>query len=62
MTPTYVRLVPEDKDDRKRDTMGITKLADLIRSDAPDAVCRKEISDYSGTAPDPDPGLFSVWG
>ncbi|XP_068196434.1 probable flap endonuclease 1 homolog isoform X2 [Antennarius striatus] len=28
--------------------MGITKLADLIRSDAPDAISRKEISDYTG--------------
>ncbi|KAK5624243.1 hypothetical protein CRENBAI_000061 [Crenichthys baileyi] len=28
--------------------MGITKLADLIRSDAPDAVSYKDISDYTG--------------
>ncbi|XP_028987290.1 probable flap endonuclease 1 homolog [Betta splendens] len=28
--------------------MGIMKLADLIRSDAPDAVCHKQIQDYSG--------------
>ncbi|KAL0966839.1 hypothetical protein UPYG_G00300770 [Umbra pygmaea] len=28
--------------------MGITKLADLIRSDAPDAISYKEISDYTG--------------
>ncbi|XP_026231297.1 probable flap endonuclease 1 homolog [Anabas testudineus] len=28
--------------------MGIKKLADLIRSDAPDAISQKEISDYSG--------------
>ncbi|XP_019114646.1 probable flap endonuclease 1 homolog [Larimichthys crocea] len=28
--------------------MGITKLADLIRSDAPGAVCHKDISDYTG--------------
>lgn len=28
--------------------MGITKLADLIRSDAPGAISHKEISDYSG--------------
>ncbi|KAM4557730.1 putative flap endonuclease 1 homolog [Fundulus diaphanus] len=28
--------------------MGITKLADLIRSDAPDALSHKDISDYSG--------------
>lgn len=29
--------------------MGITKLADLIRSDAPDAISYKDISDYTGT-------------
>ncbi|XP_071346648.1 probable flap endonuclease 1 homolog [Trachinotus anak] len=28
--------------------MGITKLADLIRSDAPGAISRRDISDYSG--------------
>ncbi|XP_054452436.1 probable flap endonuclease 1 homolog isoform X4 [Anoplopoma fimbria] len=28
--------------------MGITKLADLIRSDAPDAISHKDISDYTG--------------
>ncbi|XP_026005583.1 probable flap endonuclease 1 homolog isoform X2 [Astatotilapia calliptera] len=28
--------------------MGITKLADLIRSDAPDAISYKDISDYTG--------------
>ncbi|XP_067331878.1 probable flap endonuclease 1 homolog isoform X2 [Channa argus] len=28
--------------------MGIKKLADLVRSDAPDAISHKEISDYSG--------------
>lgn len=28
--------------------MGITKLADLVRSDAPDAISHKDISDYSG--------------
>ncbi|XP_068605242.1 probable flap endonuclease 1 homolog [Brachionichthys hirsutus] len=28
--------------------MGITKLADLIRSDAPDAISRKDIRDYTG--------------
>lgn len=28
--------------------MGITKLADLIRCDAPDAVSYKDISDYTG--------------
>lgn len=32
--------------------MGITKLADLIRSDAPDAISHKEIQDYSGKTPD----------
>lgn len=32
--------------------MGIKKLADLIRSDAPDAISHKEISDYSGNVPD----------
>lgn len=32
--------------------MGITKLADLIRSDAPDAISYKEIGDYSGNVPD----------
>lgn len=31
-----------------RGTMGITKLADLIRSDAPDAISHKDISDYAG--------------
>lgn len=30
--------------------MGITKLADLIRSDAPDAISYKDISDYTGKA------------
>lgn len=29
-------------------TMGITKLADLIRFDAPDAISYKDISDYTG--------------
>lgn len=28
--------------------MGITKLADLIRSDAPDSISYKDISDYTG--------------
>jgi hypothetical protein len=28
--------------------MGITKLADLIRSDAPGAISYKEICDYTG--------------
>ncbi|KAG7524175.1 putative flap endonuclease 1-like [Solea senegalensis] len=28
--------------------MGITKLADLIRFNAPDAICHKDISDYTG--------------
>lgn len=28
--------------------MGITKLADLIRSDAPGAISYKNISDYTG--------------
>lgn len=28
--------------------MGIKKLADLIRSDAPDAISYKDISDYTG--------------
>ncbi|KAK7945345.1 hypothetical protein WMY93_001073 [Mugilogobius chulae] len=28
--------------------MGITKLADLVRSEAPDAISHKDISDYSG--------------
>lgn len=28
--------------------MGITKLADLIRSDAPEAISHKDISDYTG--------------
>lgn len=31
--------------------MGITKLADLIRSDAPDAISHKDISDYTGNIP-----------
>ncbi|KAJ0059212.1 hypothetical protein NL108_009594, partial [Boleophthalmus pectinirostris] len=29
--------------------MGITKLADLVRSEAPNAISHKDISDYSGT-------------
>lgn len=30
--------------------MGITKLADLIRADAPGAISHKDISDYTGKA------------
>lgn len=33
-------------------TMGISKLADVIRSDAPDAISHKDISDYAGEVPD----------
>lgn len=32
--------------------MGITKLADLIRSSSPDAVSYKDISDYTGNRSD----------
>lgn len=28
--------------------MGITKLADLIRTEAPSAICHRNISDYTG--------------
>lgn len=43
--------------------MGITKLADLIRSHAPDAISYKDISDYTGnmaiTVPISLPYLYS---
>lgn len=32
--------------------MGITKLADLIRLDAPGAISHKDIGDYTGNIPD----------